>query len=953
MTINLTSGTGHEVTNGTNTINWAGNAIEKISGGTANDLIYGNTGNNTLSGRAGNDTLDGGSGNDIYNYYDSSWGSDSLIDGSGTDTIDFEPGLSANLTINLTSGAGNEVADGTNVANWAGSIIENVQSSSGNDVIYGSSVANSVLGGAGHDNIFGNDGNDTLEGGTGNDTMYGGNGNDSISGGNGFNAYYGEAGNDTLVGGSSSDTYGFSGTFGADTIIDIGSSDYVVFDTVSANLVINLNSGTGHEVTDGTNTVNWASNVIPYAYGGTSHDVIIGNSDFNFLQGNGGNDTLDGGTNNDTMDGGSGNDIYLFNAGFGNDSISGDSAGLDALDLRAVTNALTINLASSGGSEISDGSNSVNWSGDVIEYVYSGSGADLIYGSAAGNILEGNGGNDTMDGAGGSDIYSWKNGFGNDTVIDSAGTEMASLWYMTVNVTVNLTSGAGHEITDGTNTVNWAGSIIENARTGSGNDSLIGNTNGNSLDGGEGQDTLDGGLGGDTYAFRHNWGLDTIIDAGGSDMVDLRALSYGITINLTSGTGNEIQSYNSHVNWAGDGIEHALGGSGHDLIFGNGAGNILNGGGGNDTLDGQGGNDTYTYSNSWGADSIIDSAGIESVDMRSVTNALTINLVSGIGHEVTDGTNTINWADSAIEKALGGTSNDVIYGNANDNLLNGHYGNDTLIGGSGDDIYVYDNHASSGQDVINDASGLLDKLGLSGFTLASATWTAVDGADADSFFDSLLITFSGGRSISILNYFDNTTTNLHFLNAGAGHIEQIVFSDDSDVDLAQMKTLLGANTITGTAAAESLTGGSTSDWIDGLGGNDTLSGAGGDDILVGGTGNDSLAGGADNDTYRDFIGTFGTDIINDASGSADILDLSNYALSDVTSWQAVDGPDPASRIDRLVINFAGGNSITIFNYFDDASTDEDLCGAGTGHIETIIFSDDSSVDLAQIKSIIP
>ena len=57
--------------------------------------------------------------------------------------------------------------------------IENLASSSGNDMLVGSSGNNGLSGGAGNDSINGMDGNDYLNGGDGNDTLVGGAGIDT------------------------------------------------------------------------------------------------------------------------------------------------------------------------------------------------------------------------------------------------------------------------------------------------------------------------------------------------------------------------------------------------------------------------------------------------------------------------------------------------------------------------------------------------------------------------------------------------------------------------------------------------------------------------------------------------------------------------------------------------------------------------------------------------------
>jgi Ca2+-binding RTX toxin-like protein len=160
----------------------------------------------------------------------------------------------------------------------------------------------------------------------------------------------------------------------------------------------------------------------------------------------------------------------------------------------------------------------------------------------------------------------------------------------------------------------------------------------------------------------------------------------------------------------------------------------------------------------------------------------------------------------------------------------------------------------------------------------------------------------------------------------------------------------GNDFLVGNADDNILTGSDGNDVLNGDAGDDQLYGNDDNDTLIGGLGNDTLQGGSGNDRYQGFIGNFGDDLIIDDSGTADVLSLTNFNLSDAT-FSAVD-TDSDTYIDQLVLDFGGGNVIRISNYFDNTSDDEDACDVGSGYIETIAFADDSSVDLAQVQSII-
>lgn len=83
----------------------------------------------------------------------------------------------------------------------------------------------------------------------------------------------------------------------------------------------------------------------------------------------------------------------------------------------------------------------------------------------------------------------------------------------------------------------------------------------------------------------------------------------GVTI-LSEG-GNDYLS-------GGNGADNLNGGSGDDQLWGNGGNDILDGGAGNDDLNGGAGNDTYVFDVGYGADTVIDSEGINTLSFGSM-----------------------------------------------------------------------------------------------------------------------------------------------------------------------------------------------------------------------------------------------------------------------------------------------------------------------------------------------
>lgn len=114
---------------------------------------------------------------DTYYYTDEfaalaqSGGRNELTDlDGGTDTIN-AAAVSGGATINLNSGATNQIAGAAFVI-AAGTVIENVIGTWSADTITGNDAANVILGNAGNDVIRGGGGSDTIDGGAGRDILH-------------------------------------------------------------------------------------------------------------------------------------------------------------------------------------------------------------------------------------------------------------------------------------------------------------------------------------------------------------------------------------------------------------------------------------------------------------------------------------------------------------------------------------------------------------------------------------------------------------------------------------------------------------------------------------------------------------------------------------------------------------------------------------------------------------
>jgi serralysin len=274
-----------------------GTAAANATGNALANVLTGNSGVNVLDGGVDAivDTLDGGEGHDIYVM--SNAVADTIIDVSGTDTVQSTvtrtiAGLdTATLQIENLTLTGAAAANAT-----------------------GNSLNNAVTGNIGLNTLVGFAGNDTLDGGT-----------DALV--------------DTLDGGLGDDIFIMNNVV-ADTILDSSGVDRVEstvtrtlagMDTVSLqieNLLL-----TGAAAINGT--------------GNSLNNIITGNSAANTLDGGAGNDLLDGGLGVDSLLGGAGNDTIIFDA---LDSAANINGGTDYDVLRIIGNSLPgiFNLAAAG-----------------------------------------------------------------------------------------------------------------------------------------------------------------------------------------------------------------------------------------------------------------------------------------------------------------------------------------------------------------------------------------------------------------------------------------------------------------------------------------------------------------------------------------------------------------------------------------------------------------------------
>lgn len=869
---------GGNVTSVTLGENLVSTGIDKFVGSYWNEKMSGHGAADYLFGGEGDDTLDGGDGGD--------W----LFGSGGNDKID--------------AGGGNDLALG----------------GAGNDNISGGAGDDGILGGEGDDTISGGAGDDWIDGGTGNDSISGGSGNDALQGGAGTDtasfagatggvtanlatgvatgegadtlfdienlvgtAYVdtltGDAGNNTLDGGVGADS--LAGGDGNDTFLVDNTGD-IVSDSGGADIVI---SSVTYTLASGIEALTLTGSANIHATGSSGNDTLTGNSGNNSLSGGSGNDTLNGGAGTDTLSGGANDDTYIVDSV--TDTISeSTSAGTDT-----VISSVTYTLGS-----------------ELENITLSGSGNINAVGNSGKNTLAGNSGANTL--AGGQDDDYYIVGAG-DTVTETssvgAGTD-------TVEASVTWTLGSNIEnlVLSGTGALDGIGNTLNN--------SLTGNAGANILNGGTGADTMTGGAGDDTYVVDNAGDIVSENNAEGLDSVE-SSVTYTLGSNIENLTLTAATAINGTGNISDNTI---IGGGGVNVITGGGGNDYLDGGAGADTMRGGSGNDTYVVSVA--TDIITIDATYETGGTDTVLSAVAWTLASGLENLTLTGASVINGTGNSSDNTIiGNSAKNVLTGNGgHDRLDGGSAGADTMLGGTGDDIYVVNTTTTV---VSENASEGTDRIEATvSYTIASNVESLVLTGSGDinatgNSSANILIGNSGGNTL-------NGSAGADTMTGGAGDDTYVV--DDSGDAVTESD---GGGIDTVNASVNYTLG----DFVENLTLTGSINGTGNglENTITGGTGTNSLAGGAGNDVY--YVST-GDIVIEDAAGGNDSVysdvtytitdaDVENLTLTGTGAINASGNASNNTLIGGTGVNIITGNGGD--DYLDGgAGADTMIGGAG-------------------------
>lgn len=629
------------------------------TGGDGNDTLRNIT---QVIGSAHDDLLRGSDNLNLTEYFEGQGGNDFIDGGDGFDVVRYLWNSKSSVVVDLMAGTASGFASGNDTlmnieGAWGSDYGDTLSGTQGGDVLKGFNGEDFLNGRAGDDTLDGGDGDDWADyqqasgsvtvdlsaavnqatGADGTDQLIsiehvrGGGYDDKLTGDAGDNMLRGGAGNDTIDGGEGSDWADYR---------DAGGSVYV-------------------DLYNGTTSGSSGSDIlisIENLRGSNSDDVLSGDDFDNRLVGlpgndnlNGysGNDTVEGGDGNDRIDGGYGDDVLLGGAGrdwFGFDDDSNDTIdGGVVADRADYTDSNWIDASFISGSGLivdmrgisgdgSQGSGTASYIGggtttfSNINRVITGSLDDLILGSSAhiNEVFQGGLGDDTIDGGAIDPVAQ-----DNNNRVQYSNAPFA--------VMVDLAAGI--------------------AAGGDGNDTLI---NINQVLGSAYDDVL---LGSDSFLTEHFEGMagnDTIEGRGGHDIVRYLSASYGVVVDLATGSASGFFAGDLGTDTLLD-IEGVVGSTYEDSLFGGAADESFQGYKGNDSIDGGG--------------------GIDRVDYTWSTSAVTVDLAAGTASDGFGGSDILR----NLEGVRGSNFNDRVIGNAADNVLEGRAGDDALIGGAGND----------------------------------------------------------------------------------------------------------------------------------------------------------------------------------------------------------------------------------------------------------------------------
>ncbi len=723
--------------------------VEHVVGTGFADVLTGDALANVLEGGAGDDTLSGGMGDDT------------LDGGADHDTADYSA-TTGPVFVNLVLG----VAFGAEIGNDQLIRIEAATGGAGNDVLVAGAIGAALDGGAGHDNLTGGSGNDTLTGGAGNDTLSGGTGTDTAIFDGDLNLY-------DIIRTGGTYTLTRAGTVDSVTGVEIFSFNGTLFDvTGNADLIVGSDPailGIAEAAPDEDNdpatlTVdeNSAAGTVVAVITTSDVNIAIGDSlDFALL------DSL-----GDPMTA----PLEIVKTGDATAEIR--LAGNLDFETTQSSFAVQVQVTDSQG-RVALQSATINVS-DVNEAP-----TDILFGDVTAGLP------DDTDGAivttvavtdpdtgdmdftfatdnGKFEVVEFPGGSGTFVLKLKDGETVASEEASALTIAVTATDAGGLSVTrdvtfavtnsnlppgGGLGLAVWTPGPIQagTRRAVLTPEPVVVDPEGDTL-----TYTLQSLSGG-----RFFLGANAVAIGQSLTEAELQALTYlappqagDHTASFEVSDGSNTVALNVALTVT-PGINESLSGTANDDVLDGAAGNdVIRGLAGDDMIFGGAGNDTVVGGT--GADTLNGGGGRDTLDYRTVSVAMRIDLEAGTGH----GGDAEGDVITGFEDVTGGSGNDTLIGDANDNILTGGRGADVMEGRAGNDNYRVDD---VNDVVIEIADGGIDRV-------QSSVSYSLNSPEAE-FVEELILTGSaainatGSTQSNVLR--GNSAANI--LNGGLGN----------------------------------------------------------------------------------------------------------------------------------------------------------------------------------------
>ena len=627
---------------------------------------------------------------------------------------------------------------------------------------------------------------------------------------------------------------------------------------------------------------NYGSRVKINTYNG--NDYVFNDGTYATIDSGNGDDFISNAFEYDTY----GDDAYrtLINAGDGNDSIDNSSSyvtinggeGEDLIGNHESANNVVINGDSGVDVIVNSGDKTKIYTGNDENLVTNGGNYVTITGGKDSDVITSGGKNVIINADNGDNMISVEGantfvttGSGQDTIYFSSGGQ-----YSTIN------SGAGNDVI-----ANAANYIAINA--GAGNDSILSRENYI------------------LYQYASGYGTDTISGYNETDTIKIIDNTEYVNFAINNGSDDVMIGIGSTNIVLTDAIDKKLNiiDSYGDVIY-SGYVNDNQSSGGNDT---QSDSDGLIYNSSKTAVTVTsnyDSTYLFDDDYSSTVATINASpLTSGIK---IFGSENVNY---------------IIGGKGNDTLNGSDYGNNTLTGGKGSDVFSY----WHSNDVItdytpNDLGNNLIMTTIAGGTVTPTTpadtTSGGGGSDTQGGSSSTKLptglTYNSAKTVLTVGkkfadgeiYLSEYASSIKTVNASKYNKNSYIYGNDN------------GNTIKGGKKSDDITGGNGNDVINGNNGNDILYGGFGDDKINGGKGNDTLAGSYDNDTLTGGAGKDlfiyngdGNDLITDYKSGQDKIQIRS-SIDSVT----ISGKNVIFNIDEGTLTVKNGKNkkITFIDY---------------------------------------